>query len=59
MPFVPFSPEDKKQFPKPCTHREHEPPGHMVIRKVVKWKCPGCGREVIIRPMQYMMRMGR
>lgn len=58
MPFVPLNPEEKKRFPKPCRHREHHPPSHMVIREVMKWKCPGCGHEVIIRPLQYSMFSG-
>lgn len=48
MPFVPLEPEEEKYTP--CTHREHNPPAHMVIRKPMKWVCPGCGASVILLP---------
>lgn len=54
MPFVPLTPEEKKTCPKPCTHPEHNPPGHIVIRKAVRYVCPACGKSVIIRPKDIM-----
>jgi hypothetical protein len=50
MPFVPLTPDEERKFKPPCQHREHNPPSHMVIRKTMKWQCPGCGQTVIIRP---------
>ena len=47
MPFVPI-PEEKPI--KVCRHREHNPPGHIVIRRRCKWVCPACGAEQIIIP---------
>lgn len=52
MPFVPLAPEEKKWWPEPCRDPEHNPPGHMVITEPMKWRCPACGAEVIIRPTQ-------
>lgn len=38
--------------PKPCTHREHEPPRHIVIKpgEALEHECPGCGKITILRP---------
>lgn len=33
-------------IPKVCTHREHNPPAHMVYSEGVwEWECPGCGKK--------------
>ncbi len=51
MPFVPLDPKEKKQCKEPCSHPEHNPPSHMVIKEPMKWVCPACGQSVIIRPL--------
>lgn len=33
-----------------CTHPEHEPPRHIVVKKPFVHRCPGCGREIVITP---------
>lgn len=35
-----------------CLNSAHEPPMHMVIPagKIYRHVCPGCGREVVLRP---------
>lgn len=33
----------------PCLHPSHNPPGHMVIKGCYIHKCPGCGKETILR----------
>lgn len=33
----------------PCLHPSHNPPGHMVIKGCYIHKCPGCGKETVIR----------
>jgi hypothetical protein len=55
MPFVPLDPEDENFFPEQCFHPEHNPPGHMVITKPMKWVCPGCGSSTVVRPREVYM----
>jgi predicted RNA-binding Zn-ribbon protein involved in translation (DUF1610 family) len=50
MPFESLTPAEYEEHKTPCRHPEHEPPTHAVIVRPIKWVCPGCGREVIIRP---------
>ena len=50
MPFVPLDPEEQRRFKPPCTSREHNPPGMMVITHPMKWVCPECGASVILTP---------
>jgi predicted RNA-binding Zn-ribbon protein involved in translation (DUF1610 family) len=34
---------------KICTHRQHNPPGYMVVGpQGYKHKCPGCGKEIML-----------
>jgi predicted RNA-binding Zn-ribbon protein involved in translation (DUF1610 family) len=58
MPFVPLTPEEKKMYKPPCMHPEHNPPTHMVIRETMKWKCPACGKTVVVRPLIFRLRSG-
>jgi hypothetical protein len=39
-------------LPERCRHPQHEPPMHMVIPPGKQYRhiCPGCGREVLLRP---------
>ena len=53
MPFEPLTP--KEQFKPPCSHPQHNPPGMIVITKPMKWRCPGCGHTIIIRPSNVRM----
>lgn len=50
MPFVPLTPEEVRRFPRPCRDRQHDPPMHFALRGPKKWRCPSCGREVILLP---------
>ncbi len=51
MPFVPIEPcEQVPEWEKACTDPEHDPPNMMVINEPMKWRCPTCGREVLVRP---------
>jgi predicted RNA-binding Zn-ribbon protein involved in translation (DUF1610 family) len=49
MPFVPLTPEEARRA---CLSKQHSPPGHIVITKATKWRCPDCGHEVVIYPSQ-------
>jgi len=42
---------------RPCTHPEHNPPGHMVIPQgcVYNHQCPACGKRQTIRPAYYSL----
>lgn len=56
MPFVPLTPEEKAEWIiRICRCKEHNPPSHMVIREVMKWVCPECGRSVILHPPQILL----
>lgn len=56
MPFIPLTPDEEKQYKELyCTHPEHNPPSHMVIRKTMKYQCPGCKRTMIIHPNKYYL----
>lgn len=37
-----------------CNHREHKPPGHLHIPQGKEYVhvCPGCGLEIVLRPLQ-------
>lgn len=48
--FVPFTPEEAEKYAKFCTDQEHNPPSNLYYDKPMKWRCPSCGREVIISP---------
>ena len=50
MSFVPLDPVKDGEVREPCRSPEHDPPTNIVIREPMKWVCPACGREVIIRP---------
>lgn len=41
-----------------CLNPSHEPPSHMVIPagKQYRHVCPGCGREMILRPPAIFMK---
>lgn len=52
MPLKPINPDNPNWIPKPCLHREHNPPGHMVIREPMEHECPACGKITILRPLQ-------
>lgn len=43
--------EDIPEYPKPCRHPEHNPPGHLVIppSKQYRHVCPACGHTVVLR----------
>ncbi len=49
MPFEPLNPEDNKEW-KFCKHPEHNPPGYVVITEPCKYRCPGCGKSIILYP---------
>jgi hypothetical protein len=51
MPFKPLTPEEEKMPVPTRNHPEHNPPTHIVITYPMKWVCPGCGREVVIKPV--------
>ncbi len=48
MPFESYEPQED-YIPHFCTHREHNPPGMIVLRpgKHV-YVCPGCGQRTTI-----------
>lgn len=50
MPFVPVTPDDYKAVEIICRDPQHNPPQHIVIMEVMKWRCPSCGEETILRP---------
>lgn len=50
MPFVPLTPEEKKSFAPPCSSDQHDPPAMLVIIRPMKWRCPVCGKEVMLFP---------
>jgi hypothetical protein len=43
--------EDDPEYRPPCCHPQHEPPHHIVIRpgQRLRHRCPGCGKEVVLR----------
>ena len=52
--FIPNDP--KKQAPKQCTHREHNPPSMWVPpAQGGTWVCPACGKKTVIRPKAYTL----
>jgi len=46
-----------KMYTDACRHREHNPPGHMVIPRGQGYRhvCPGCGAVRILMPHQITM----
>jgi hypothetical protein len=57
MPFIPFPKEQREAwYRNHCTHPEHDPPQHMVIKKTCIWVCPACGRQVTIYPNQDIIK---
>lgn len=50
MTFVPLDPKAEQAANPPCLHPEHNPPTYVVIFEMKKWRCPSCGREVLVRP---------
>ncbi len=49
MPFVPLTPDEKKQWAV-CTDPQHKPPNVLLVTEPMKWVCPACGASVIVRP---------
>jgi hypothetical protein len=58
MPFVPLTPDEKKQWPEPCRSREHFPPNMMVFRERMKWVCPECGHVTFVGPSRATWDVG-
>lgn len=54
MPFVPLTPEEKKQYKPPCFHPQHYPPSHIVIKQPTKYVCSACGKVTMIIPPTVM-----
>jgi len=47
--------DDRSSWMKMCKDPEHNPPTHLVIPrgKIYRHVCPSCGREVVVRPLNY------
>lgn len=47
-----FEDDPESEWTKLCLNPSHEPPQHLVIPqgKIYRHICPGCGREVVMRP---------
>lgn len=54
MPIRKLKPGEPGWIPKPCLHREHEPPKHIVIRpgESLEHECPACKKVTILRPTE-------
>ena len=51
MPFEPLNEEEKKFWERPsCQHPGHLPPRHVVITRLMKWRCPACGFTSFVAP---------
>lgn len=51
MPFVPLTPDERKQWKViRCTEPGHRPPNMIVVTEPMKWVCPGCGQETMVFP---------
>lgn len=47
-----FEDDPASAWVKPCQHKEHKPPSHLVIPegKIYRHICPACGVQVVLRP---------
>lgn len=55
MPIRKLKESDKNWIDtKPCLHREHEPPRHIVIKpgEPLEHECPACKKITILRPTE-------